>query len=231
MLSFFLSFGPPFTAAKTIIGYLGSQGHSLPVYTPSFHASTSPSLSSNGRWLVVLELQPPASHRSHALRCRHYLHHPGCERTARGAPILRQNRADAATSCACHGFGIRKRAKRAAVANVTTKAPAASPGWGGRSTGGLPPLYLGPVQSMLLLLLPLGPRVACGLMNCGGGDGGGLPSPEGALCSLHWVCEGGSIRLDPRGLGTQRHTVTQLSKICAASPNQFNQQSGDKFNA
>ena len=61
----------------------------------------------------------------------------GCERTARGAPILHQNRADAATSCAWYGVGMWKRAKRAAVANVATKAPAAALGWGGRSTGGL----------------------------------------------------------------------------------------------
>ena len=59
----------------------------------------------------------------------------GCERTARGAPILHQNRADAATSCAWYGVGMWKRAKRAAVANVATKAPAAALGWGGRSTG------------------------------------------------------------------------------------------------
>ena len=61
----------------------------------------------------------------------------GCERTARGVPILRQNRADAATSCAWYGVGMWKREKRAAVANVATKAPAAALGWGGRSTGGL----------------------------------------------------------------------------------------------
>ena len=54
----------------------------------------------------------------------------GCERTARGAPILRQNRADAATSYGWYGVGMWKRAKRAAVANVTTKAPAAALGWG-----------------------------------------------------------------------------------------------------
>jgi len=48
---------------------------------------------------------------------------------------LRQNRAGAATSCAWYGVGIRKREKRAAVANVTTKAPAAALGRGGRSKG------------------------------------------------------------------------------------------------
>jgi hypothetical protein len=61
----------------------------------------------------------------------------GCERTACGAPILRQNRADAAIRCAWYGAGMRKRAKRAAVANMATKAPAAALGWGGRSMGGL----------------------------------------------------------------------------------------------
>ena len=60
----------------------------------------------------------------------------GCERTARGAPILRQNRADAATSCAWYGVGMWERAKRTAVANVTTKAPAAALGCGRRSKGG-----------------------------------------------------------------------------------------------
>jgi len=59
----------------------------------------------------------------------------GCERTARGAPILRQNRTDAATSCAWYGVGMWKRRKRAAVANVAIKAPAAALGWGGRSRG------------------------------------------------------------------------------------------------
>ena len=63
-------------------------------------------------------------------RLRVYVQFTGCERTARGAPILRQNRADAATSCAWYGVGMWKRAKRAAVANVTTKAPAAALGWG-----------------------------------------------------------------------------------------------------
>jgi len=61
----------------------------------------------------------------------------GCERTARGVPILHQNRADAATSCAWYGVGMWKREKRAAVANVATKAPAAGLGWGGCTTGGL----------------------------------------------------------------------------------------------
>jgi hypothetical protein len=61
----------------------------------------------------------------------------GCERTACGAPILRQNRADAATSCAWYGVGMWERAKRAAVANVATKASAAALGCGRRSTGGL----------------------------------------------------------------------------------------------
>jgi hypothetical protein len=35
------------------------------------------------------------------------------------------------------GVGMWKREKRAAVANVATKAPAAALGWGGRNTGGL----------------------------------------------------------------------------------------------
>ena len=61
----------------------------------------------------------------------------GCERTACGALILRQNRASTATSCTLHGMGMWKCAKRAAVANVATKAPAAALGWGGRSIGGL----------------------------------------------------------------------------------------------
>jgi hypothetical protein len=52
-------------------------------------------------------------------------------------PILRQNRADAATSCVWYGMRMWKREKRAAVANVTTKAAAAALGWGGHSTGGL----------------------------------------------------------------------------------------------
>jgi hypothetical protein len=59
---------------------------------------------------------------------RVYAQFTGCERTARGAPILRRNRADTATSCAWYGVGMWKCAKRAA--NVTTKAPAAALGWG-----------------------------------------------------------------------------------------------------
>jgi len=69
-------------------------------------------------------------------RLRMHAQCTGCERTARGAPILRQNRADAATSCVWYGAVMWKRGKRAAVANVATKAPAAALGWGGRSTGG-----------------------------------------------------------------------------------------------
>ena len=61
----------------------------------------------------------------------------GCERTARGAPILHQNRADAATRCVWYGVGMWKRAKRAAVAIVATKEPAAALGRGGRSKGRL----------------------------------------------------------------------------------------------
>jgi len=58
---------------------LGScQGHSLPILPRPQH----PRPCFERAMVVVLELQPPASHRSHAFRCRHYLHHP---QSARGA--------------------------------------------------------------------------------------------------------------------------------------------------